>query len=352
MNPYQGRPSKYFWSRGVLKTSPEIPEFLYEPKFPIDKNTKIMTAGSCFAQHIGHSLKTLGFSVMDKESPNPYYFPKNLWASHGYGFYSCRYGNIYTAASLLQLAREAFSLWEPNDSELVWQNNSGRFFDSFRQSIDPGGFESSDEVKLLRKYHLLKVKEALIEADLLVFTLGLTEAWTSSSGVVYQSAPGVVAGRYNNKEFNFINYSFSDIKTQLMEFIDLISSFNPRLKILLTVSPVPLAATYSDIHVLNATVFSKSILRAVAGELYNSFDFIDYFPSYEIISNPWLRTGHYAENLRDVKMSSVSSVMDCFVKSHGFNSNIEAASLVKEEVLSSSYDIVCDEYLLDTFKGI
>ena len=39
----------------------------------------------------------------------------------------------------------------------------------------------------------------------------------------------------------------------------------PKLRILLTVSPVPLTATAGDDHVLLATTYSKSVLRAGRG---------------------------------------------------------------------------------------
>jgi hypothetical protein len=352
MNPYTGLSDKSFWSKGFRKSFPALPANLYTPKFTISKDTKIMTAGSCFAQYIGQSLKGLGFAVMDKESPNPYFFPKEHWKDFGYGSYTCRYGNIYTAAALLQLVREAFGVWEPKDSDLVWKNSEGKFFDSFRQSIEKDGFHSPEEVKLLRKYHLLKVKEALLEADLFVFTLGLTEAWLSKPDVVYQSAPGVIAGQYNESDFYFKNFSFSEIQKQMIDAIELIRQHNPKIKFLLTVSPVPLAATYSQSHVLVASILSKSILRAVAGDLHASYDFVDYFPSYEIISNPWTGSNNYLENLREIKPSSVKTVMDYFVISCGFSTESQLISSNLPQEIPDKNDIVCEEYLLDTFKDL
>ena len=41
---------------------------------------------------------------------------------------------------------------------------------------------------------------------------------------------------------------------------------NPKARLVLTVSPVPLAATASGSHVLPATIYSKSVLRAAAQE--------------------------------------------------------------------------------------
>jgi hypothetical protein len=53
--------------------------------------------------------------------------------------------------------------------------------------------------------------------------------------------------------------------------------------VILTVSPVPLAATFTGRDVLVANMYSKSVLRAVAEEIRARFDFVDYFPSYESV---------------------------------------------------------------------
>ena len=71
--------------------------------------------------------------------------------------------------------------------------------------------------------------------------------------------------------------------------------------ILLTVSPVPLTATASGSHVLVSSTYSKSVLRAVAGDLCSECKHIDYFPSYEIITNPRLHSSAFANNLRSVR---------------------------------------------------
>ena len=48
---------------------------------------------------------------------------------------------------------------------------------------------------------------------------------------------------------------------------DLLRDYNENMRFILTVSPVPLVATAGSEHVLAATLYSKSVLRAVAGFL-------------------------------------------------------------------------------------
>jgi hypothetical protein len=57
----------------------------------------------------------------------------------------------------------------------------------------------------------------------------------------------------------------------------------PDKKILLTVSPIPLFATFTGMDVIIANSYGKNMLRTVAQQLDSEFDCVDYFPSYEIV---------------------------------------------------------------------
>ena len=87
---------------------------------------------------------------------------------------------------------------------------------------------------------------------------------------------------------------------------------NPELHILLTVSPVPLVATASGDHVLVATQYSKSVLRAVAGDMARSHAQVDYFPSYEIIAAPPSRATFFEPNMRAIAGDGADLVMRHF----------------------------------------
>jgi hypothetical protein len=89
-------------------------------------------------------------------------------------------------------------------------------------------------------------------------------------------------------------------------------AINHEIRLVLTVSPVPLIATYEDRHVLVSTTYSKSALRVVAEMIQNSHDGVAYFPSYEIITGPHARSRYYAEDLREVTPAGVAQVMSLF----------------------------------------
>ena len=313
-SPYTNLPPEKFWRSGVQETHPLTVEGLYKKKFPIGESEKIATAGSCFAQNVAIYLKKNGFSVLDVE-PAPPSLSEKVAKNFGYKIYSARYGNIYTIRQLLQLTQDADA--SHADASDVWEKN-GRYFDALRPNIEPQGFDSVDETLTLRKYHLSRVKELFSSMDVFIFTLGLTEAWVDKrNGRVFPTAPGTIAGEYDPDIYAFHNFGYNEIYDDFVTFIDLVRKWNPDFKVILTVSPVPLTATASDDHVLLATMYSKSVLRAVAGDLARKHDFIDYFPSYEMIASPWSKGFFFESNMRSVNTGGVASVMRIFFDQHG-----------------------------------
>ena len=95
-------------------------------------------------------------------------------------------------------------------------------------------------------------------------------------------------------------------------------------------------------------------MRAAAGELSDNNSIIDYFPSYEIITNPAARDTFFAPNLRSVLNEGVEVVMKSFFKEHPPKETQEPTELSVEEVPSeqdvrSKEDVQCDEQLLEAF---
>lgn len=347
-SPYEKYPQEAFWRSGVAESSPFNINGIYKKKWQINPNWNIATAGSCFAQHVAHNLKATGFNVIDMEPPPPG-LPSNIHKSYGYSMYSCRYGNIYTVHQLLQLAQEANGDYKPED--IYWEKGD-RYFDALRPAVEPDGLQSIDELVVHRKMHLEHVLKMLQTMDLLVFTLGLTEAWVHiESGTIYPTAPGTIAGVFDENIYTFKNFSFQEIYHAFNEFQKLLVKLRPSgslPKILLTVSPVPLTATASGHHVLSATSNSKSILRAVAGQLSDENDHIDYFPSFEIITNPAARGSFYENNLRSVRKEGVDIVMNTFFEEHQTPRNA-MATVSPSSNTSSEEDAQCEDALLEAF---
>ena len=354
-NPYLHLQKNAFWKNAVAHSNGPTPNGLYQTKWSIAPAESIATAGSCFAQHIGSRLKQHNFKVLDLE-PAPPRLALNDRKPFGFSIYSARYGNIYTTRQLLQLAQEAFG--EISQQHIVWQNASGLYVDALRPGVEPLGLTSPGEVLAHRAYHLQKVREMLETMDLMFFTMGLTEAWVHrESGTVYPTAPGTLAGHYDPELFAFKNFSFNEVLRDFLAFRKLVHARRKNTcRFVITVSPVPLAATASNKHVMLATVYSKSVLRAVAGALSDQFDDIDYFPSYEIITNPWSDVCFYDTDKRSVTSDGVNAVMSIFFAAHKNMTGTPVGDACKDnEQMDSFQDIdeslVCEEMILEAFAG-
>ncbi len=307
---------------------------------PLRKSDRIATAGSCFAQHIGNNLAARGAAFMDMEPAPPLFDSATEARRWGYGVFSCRYGNVYTTRQLVQLFDEAHGMRTP--VERVWEQG-GRYYDALRASIDPVGQDSPETVLALRKLHLAAVRRMFAELDVLVFTMGLTEGWENAEdNTMFAVAPGTVAGTFDPARHVFRNLRHAEIRADMLAFWDRLRHVNPDARLLLTVSPVPLAATATQNHVLVATTYSKSVLRAVAGELAEDVADIHYFPSYEIIASHPGRGMFFEHDLRNVNLFGVNYVM-----SHFFSGPLASEFGGPVAAKQEDPDLICDEENLD-----
>lgn len=345
-HPYSDQPGKAWWKNIAGAPHPLQIDQWYTAKFPM-AGLRIATGGSCFAQHIGARLRAQGFDYVDVEPAPPLLDPAEA-ATLGYGIYSARYGNLYTARQLLQLLQRAVGRFEPAASH--WTVADG-FVDPFRPTIEPP-HQSAEAVSALRVDHLARVAKLFAGVDAFVFTLGLTEAWLDASdGAVYPVAPGVCGGDFDPGQHVFKNFSATEVEDDLRDFVALVREINPRIRLLLTVSPVPLAATATGDNVVVANMYSKSALRAAAGAVAAADPAIDYFPSYEIIAAHVMRSQFYNADLRTVNEAGVDHVMAQFFAQHPPPVRTDAAAATASAGTASAErhadDIACDEDLLD-----
>jgi hypothetical protein len=311
--PYARQPPKAFWRSAVAERHPLDIADVYAPRFPIAANTRIATAGSCFAQHIGRELRRRGLAYLDLE-PAPEGLPASRHPAFGYGLYSARYGNVYTSRQLRQMLDRALGRFDPPDA--IW-SGGGRHHDAFRPSIEPDGFTSVEELVAIRRYHLAQVVRLIEQAEVFVFTLGMTETWISrESGAAYPTCPGTVAGTFDPARHALVNLSHDEVVADMTAFLQAARGINPGLRLLLTVSPVPLTATATGEHVMIATTRSKSVLRAAAATLCDRYPEIDYFPSYELVAAAPMRGMFFDPNMRSVSLHGVRHVMEQFFRAH------------------------------------
>jgi hypothetical protein len=348
-HPYTDAPDYRRWRQAMVQTRPSDIDPVLDAPFTIAPTDKIVSAGSCFAQHIARHLQKNGFNYFVTETAHPL-LPADIAESFGYGLYSARYGNIYTSRQLLQLFHRAYGGFIPLDD--VWEEN-GRYYDPYRPAVQPRGFASRQEFKLDRQQHFAAVRRAFEGMDVFIFTLGLTECWVSiEDGAVYPMCPGTIAGTFDSSRHVFSNLTATEIVADMQAFIRVLRAVNPGVKVVLTVSPVPLAATAEDRHVLVSTTYSKSVLRVAAEELTKLPDVL-YFPSYEIVTGAFTRGRYFADDLRSVTEDGVDHVMRLFFRHLTFGMEESTVAVTapdgddRPERMTNFIAAICEEERLD-----
>lgn len=341
-NPYQNLDDNKFWKMGVQERQAHSNyEDIWQPKFKIKKKSKIVAAGSCFAQHVGKWLSKKKFSFL----------PSALDTEHNFSF---AFGNIYTVALLRQWLEVSLGQCDLSD---VYSEKDGRYYDLLRPVFMPDGFNSKEELLESRTDASKEMYTQISRADIFIFTLGLTESWNDVDGVVYPMCPGTYCGEFDPEKYFFKNYNFDENAEELTKAIELIRSINENIKFLLTVSPVPLTATASANHVLTATCYSKSVLRTVAEMMVVENAYIDYFPSYEIITTHANKGRFFNENMRDVTEDGVSYVMshlEAGIMPYEFKKTRKQESLAAERYNKNPAemdDVACEEMVLENLRN-
>ena len=346
MNPYKNANSRQFWSRAVSweawgRVDPVSKSFLIESDSPVS------TMGSCFAQHISRQIAKSGCHYFISEPP-PSGMDDEQAKRHSYGVFSARYGNVYTVRQALQLFKEAFGAFSP--SLLYWRSGAG-VIDPYRPNIQPEPFSDVRELTKSRELHLSCVRKIFSESGVFVLTLGLTEGWQfRQDGAAIPLAPGVTGDSCSLEDYKFVNYSFNEIRSDLFELLSEISKINRTCKFILTVSPVPLIATYENQHVVTANTYSKSLLRVAAQEAENFMGNVFYFPSYEIITCAASQGAYFENDFRQVSPLGVNHVMRVFKSNFILEKkqkNTEEFTAFTASRSTEESSVVCDEETIE-----
>jgi hypothetical protein len=297
-------PQALFWPN---PTHPLHPDSVYD-QLPvvrchpfITRQTPIGSAGSCFAKEIAYRLQADGYNYVITE-----YHRSSV---NGLSCSCARWGAIFNTPSFRQLVERAFGL--RSLPKILWTRREGDrtvYLDPFREDVV---FESVAEYESSYEPHQRAAREALLRTQVFIFTLGMNEVWRlRSDGAVFSRAPwgimpDLVEPRVLTVEENL---------NELQRMLDVLRGHNPHVKIILSVSPVPLHATFrgADTHVMAANCHSKSVLRVTAEEFVARNRDVFYFPSYEAVMygtpNPW------EADQRHVSPEAVDKVMTLFRK--------------------------------------
>jgi len=307
--PYHAQPVTAKWRDCVAK----VPVAEIDPttagSFQIERSTVIASAGSCFAQNMRNHLIRHGYNYLITE-PGAQELSATEREDRQYGIFPARFGNVYTTTQLYQLLERAFGRFTPQED--YWQD-ADAYYDPFRPHVEPDGFASIGALQDDRTRHLAATRRMFETVEVFVFTLGLTEAWRSRiDGGVFPVCPGCSVGTFDPNRHEFVNFGVRESTDALFAFVEGFRAVNPNAKVILTVSPVPLLATMTPQHVIQATTYSKSVLRVAAEEARQHFPHVDYFPSFEIIMATNRTQEFFAGDRRTVTKTGVERVMDLF----------------------------------------
>lgn len=341
-NPYKGLDDSRYWKTCVATKEIDSLPIEIGKTFPIGPDDRIVTAGSCFAQNVGKYLVK--------------HYPDRLLThdevTDGMPLFSAAYGNIYTSRQMLELLREVF---EGEGETLVAKREDGKFVDVLRPHMFEDGFDTEDAVRAAREEHKAAIKSVFEDATVFVFTLGLTEVWLDGeTGRALPVCPNIYTGD-EVYSCSFTSLTMGEVVRDMEQVIELVRKINPDIRVLLTVSPVPLTATFAATDVLQSTVKSKSILRAAADELERGHEGVYYFPSFDMLFNPFVATGAFMENKRHVKPEMIENVMryfdDAFISGDTGDLALKASNQNDDDDEELSDDIFCDEDEIDGSIG-
>jgi hypothetical protein len=149
---------------------------------------------------------------------------------------------------------------------------------------------------------------ALEQADVIIFTVGVAPCFfeRESGAFVLPRASSVSLWAQDN----------------ILAIIEAAKSLNADVKIVLTVSPVPLKATLEMASVVQADCISKSTLRVAVHEVMGQgIDGVVYWPSFEIAR--WLSAyfpatfGADDGRSRHVSKAVIEVILELFLERYG-----------------------------------
>jgi hypothetical protein len=282
-------------------------EVACSPSFEIGPDDLIFTAGSCFARNIEFRLAEVGFVT-------PMYSHEIVRGLEALGEHVPFFNKYNVAVIRHELAWAAGEELETRELALL-PSSDGQLVDALLNPRRKAG-SPADQVRALRAY-----AEALYgrfaECRVVVITLGLAEIWRDRrSGLALNKTPPESLIRAEPDRFVLQVMDYGEILAELEAIHAVLSRHgHPDFRMLATVSPVPLMATFRDVDVLAANAYSKAVQRAALEAFVQARDNVDYFPSYETVTLSDRRLA-FDEDNRHVLGPVVDRVVDRFLAAY------------------------------------
>ena len=214
---------------------------------PISHDHKILSIGSCFAERIGNKMKELKMDILI----NPF-------------------GTLFHPIPICQLLE--FAIQDKNLPDELFLEREGLHFHYWTHSQVMG--YSIEELRGKLAGELILVKEYLEQSDFLIITLGTSWLYELADS----NTPVANCHKQPGKLFSKKLSNLEVMEGKMSSLFEQLQELNPKLKIILTVSPVR--------HIKDGVPenqLSKCLLRVLCDQLCKNSEHVHYFPSYEIM---------------------------------------------------------------------
>lgn len=268
-------------------------EFLFADSVGlVDRDTPIGSIGSCFAAEIKRYLQERDFNYVQTATGKHAEWGSAAW------------DRVFNTGQLRQEFERALGTFDP--VERLWPLAKGGFGDPYRKSVR---FASVEEAEIELEEHRRTAREAFLAVEVMIVTVGLTEIWYNrEDGSVFNQVPPVEV--FDEDRHGYRVADVAENKENILAAWKLLSAANPGAKMILTVSPVPLRATFRNENVISANAQSKATLLAAVREVVDTTDDVYYHPSYEITTT--VVPEGFEEDNRHVRREVVDEIMKVF----------------------------------------
>jgi hypothetical protein len=205
-------------------------------KPPLSPKSTVFTLGSCFAQNIAQVLNAQG--VVTTHLPLS--------------------ENFNTSGANLMILR-----W-------ILEDHRESNFEDDNAILDAGRKQS--------------IKKTISTCDVMVYTMGVSPGFFNRSTGRHVITIGNTHALGLIREHDFRTTTVAENVGNLEALIKLVRNVNPKTHIVLSVSPIPLTATFEMDSAIIADCVSKSIMRAAVHEILAKKPAnVSYWPSFEIV---------------------------------------------------------------------
>jgi hypothetical protein len=288
------------WDQIASRFAEQFFNVALKPKFKLAAEDRFFCIGSCFARNVEEHLLYRRIEVLSKRIVSP----RSEWNARPNGIV-----NKFTTQSMLQEIEWLF------DSKLTYKEALVETPQGWRDmqlcpGLGPAPLERAVE---RRRYLLEDYFPRLRSADVVIITLGLNEVWLDrKSGIYLNATPSVFSTRKDPERYVLEVTDAAQNTACLERIFQRLKLLNPNVRVVISVSPVPMSVTFSGEDIAVANMGSKSTLRAAAGAFAARHDDVDYFPSYEMVSLT-ARATAYGEDCLHVSDAVVRQVMHAFL---------------------------------------